>query len=217
VAKTLETIDFDPSQFEKELEAFGDLLRSKQDLSEQGDIQPFFKKSKHLSAYMGTYGFDIGVATDLAFEYLFFGDFRADMLLGNKEAREFCVVEFEDGGQDSIFKKKRGKANPEWSPRFDHGFSQMVDWFYNLDDFKRTEGFAKTFGYGQIKFIGLLIIGRSASLDETQRNRLKWRTEKVLIDSHQIYCITFDELYEVLKGRFSRYRAGWKVEKKKKT
>ena len=158
------------------------------------DIQPFFKNSKHLSAYMGTFAPNIGPATDLAFEYPFFGDFLADVLLGNKKAGEFCVVEFEDGRRDSIFKKGGTRANPEWSPRFDHGFSQMVDWFYNLDDFKGTKGFAKAFGNGHIKFIGLLIIGRSAGLDDTQRSRLKWRTEKVLIDSRPINCITFDEL-----------------------
>jgi len=118
---------------------------------------------------MGTFSPNIGPATELAFEYPFFGDFSADVLLGNKNEREFCVVEFERGHQDSIFKKAGTKATPEWSSRFDHGFSQMVDWFYNLDDFKKTEGFAKTFGHGHIKFTGLLIIGRSAGLDDANK------------------------------------------------
>jgi hypothetical protein len=66
VSKNLETIVFDPSRFVKELKAFAALLRSKPDLSERGDIQPFFKKSKHLSAYMGTFSPNIGPATTIA-------------------------------------------------------------------------------------------------------------------------------------------------------
>ena len=214
MSKTLETIVFDPSKFEKELKAFDALLKSKMDLSERDDIQPFFKKNKQLTAYMGTFAPNIGPATELAFEYPFFGDFSADVLLGSKKAGEFCVVEFEDGRRDSIFKKAGAKATPEWSSRFEHGFSQIVDWFYNLDDFKGTKGFVKTFGYGHIKFTGLLVIGRSANLDDTQSNRLKWRTERVLIDSHPINCMTFDDLYAILKSRFALYKLPSKRRKK---
>ena len=89
------------------------MLRSKPDLSEQGDIQPFFRNSKHLSAFLGTFSPNIGPATELAFEYPFFGDFSADVLLGKKKEREFCVVEFERGHKDSIFKKAGTKATPE--------------------------------------------------------------------------------------------------------
>ena len=133
---------------EKELSALDALLKSKSNLSEQRDIRPFFEKSKQLSAYLGTFSPNLGPAAELAFQYPFFGDFTADLLLGNKKAGEFCVVEFEDGRHDSIFKKQPLRANAEWSSRFEHGFSQLTDWFYNLDDFKGTKGFARTFGVG---------------------------------------------------------------------
>jgi hypothetical protein len=216
VPKNLDTVDFDPAKFEKEVQALEDLLTAKADLSEKKDIQPFFRKSIHLTAYMGTFSPNIGPATEFAFEYPFFGDFSADVLLGNKRAGEFCVVEFEDGRRDSIFKKQPQRGNPEWSARFEHGFSQIVDWFYNLDDFKGTKGFAKTFGTGHVRFTGLLVIGRNAGLDDAQRNRLKWRTERILIDSHAINCITFDDLHALLRNRFILYRAASKLEKKPK-
>lgn len=215
MAKNLEMIAFDPSRFEKELKAFAALLQSKPDLSERDDIQPFFKKSKHLTAYLGIFSSTIGPATELAFEYPFFGDFSADVLLGSKKAGEFCIIELEDGRRDSIFKKGGGRANPEWSARFEHGFSQLVDWFYHLDDFKGSKGFAKTFGYGHIKFMGMLIIGRSAGLDDTQRNRLKWRSEKILIDSHPIIFLTLDDLHALLQTRFTLYRAAAPLERKR--
>ncbi len=216
MAKNLESITFDPAKFEKELKTFGQLLALHRDLSERDDIQPFFRKNKHLSAYMGTFSPNLGPATELAFEYPFFGDFSANLLLANKRAGQFCVIEFEDGRHDSIFKKPGNRGNPEWSARFDHGFSQIVDWFYNLDDLKKTHTFAKTFGYGHIGFFGLLVIGRSASLDDAKRSRLKWRTEKVLIDSHPVSCITFDELHSVLQERFIMYKAASRFERKKK-
>ena len=213
----LERITFDPQRFEKELAAFSALLKSKTDLSERDDIQPFFKKSKHLAAYMGTIFPEIEPATELVFEYPFFGDFKADLLMGNKTGKKFCVVEFEDGRKDSIFKRQPKRGNPEWSARFEHGFSQLTDWFYNLDDFKGTKGFAKTFGDGHVRFFGLLIVGRSASLDNARRSRLDWRTEKVLINSHPVTCLTFDELHASLRDRFIRYRAAARLETKKKT
>lgn len=85
-----------------------------------------------------------------------------------------------------------------------------------LDDFKGTKGFAKTFGDGHIKFFGLLVIGRSANLDDAKRNRLDWRTEKVLIDSHAITCMTLDDLHASLSRRFNIYRAAPKLETRKK-
>src|SRR5262249_36112010 len=90
----------------------------------------------------------------------------------------------EDAGASSILKKVRGKATKEWAPRFDHGCSQLIDWFYALDDMRKTSAFTKHFGHGHIKFFGLLLIGRSDGLSEDDRIRLKWRTEKVVVDSH---------------------------------
>jgi hypothetical protein len=214
MASVLETIVFDPSKFQRELQAFDDLLKSKTDLSETDDIQPFFKKNKHLTAYMGTFALNIAVATEICFEYEFFGDFRADILLGSKQEKEFCVVEFEDGKQDSIFKKHKKRKNPEWSARFEHAFSQITDWFYNLEDFKNTQGFSATFGPGHISFTGLLVMGRSASLDGAKKNRLKWRTDTVSIGRHKVSCVTFDDLHAKLKRKFNLYSEGSSVESK---
>jgi Domain of unknown function (DUF4263) len=89
----------------------------------------------------------------------FFGDFKADILVGSKHEKEFCVIEFENGRQDTIFKKQRKRKNPEWSARFEHAFSQIVDWFYNLEDFKNTQGFSATFGPGHTSFTELMVTG----------------------------------------------------------
>jgi Domain of unknown function (DUF4263) len=212
VGAVLDPITFEHALFEAELAALGSLLASKAELSEADDVQPLFNTSKHLSAFLGTFAPDIGPATELAFEFPFFGDYRADLLAGSKSAGHFCVVEFEDGGTDSIFKKQPQRGNPEWSSRFEHGFSQLADWFFNLDDYKKSHGFTKTFGYGHVSFTGLLIIGRSAGLDAMKRTRLRWRSNKVLIDSNAVICVTFDDVYETLKKRYALYRAAAPLE-----
>ncbi len=133
-------------------------------------------------------------------------------MLGSKREKEFCVVEFEDGKQDTIFKKQKKRKNPEWSARFEHAFSQIVDWFYNLEDFKNTQGFSATFGPGYTSFTGLLVMGRSAGLDDAKRNRLKWRTDTVSIGKHKVSCITFDDLHAGLYRKFNLYSPGSTVE-----
>ena len=88
---------YDPAKVQRELTAFGKLLKSRENLSERQDILPFFKKRRRLSAFIGTYTPNIGPAAQLAYEFPFLGDFAADIVLGNRDHGEYCVVELEDG------------------------------------------------------------------------------------------------------------------------
>jgi hypothetical protein len=203
--KELADIVYDPAAVRRELTAFQRLLETKPSLSEQDDILPFFRKRRQLSAFIGTFSPDLGPAPQLGFEFPFLGDFAADIVLGDRARGEFCVVELEDDRPESIFTRAGKKATREWSRRFDHGFSQLVDWFYALDDLKRTERFTRDFGHGHVKFFGLLVIGRSAGLSESERSRLRWRTEKVRVNSHAISCLTFEDLHDYLTQRINFY------------
>ncbi len=212
MAKTLEEIAFNPTQCRLEIGAFKKLLQSKEKLAERADILKFFKKRKQLSAFIGTFAPNIGLADRVAHEFPIIGDFAADIMLGNKDQGIFCAVEFEDGKPASVFTKVRNKSTTEWSRRFEHAFSQLVDWFYALDDFKKTDRFKKDFGHGHIRFLGLIVLGRSAGVSDDDRPRLRWRTEKVLIDSHPVECLTYDELCDQLEWRVSRYPEAFKLE-----
>ena len=112
------------------------------------------------------------------------------------------------GRRDSIFKTPRGKSTPEWSARFEHGFSQVVDWFTHLDDLKKTARFQRDFGTGHVRFSALLVIGRDAGLTDHDRFRLEWRAEKVRVDSHAVECVTFDGLHAHL-DRHLRLTTGY--------
>jgi hypothetical protein len=206
MAKHFASIALDPNVCRKQIDEFGTLLRSKPALSERDDVQPFFKKRTQLAAFIGSYMRDIGPAT--AYEYPFYGDFAADLVVGDKTAKRFCVIEFEDGRKDSIFRAPRGKSTTEWSPRFEHGFSQIVDWFTLIDDMRSTARFQKDFGPQHVRFSALLVIGRDAGVNGHDRFRLDWRTEKVRVDSHPVECVTFDGLHEHM-DRHLRLNTGY--------
>ena len=212
MASILEPVSFDPAVFRKELDEFGALLSSKSDLKEREEVLPFFKDRKHLTAYIGALYLNIAVANEICFGFDITGNFEADVLLGSRAASQFCIVEFEPGEEDAIFQKQRRK-NPEWSARFEHAFSQIVDWFWALEDQKGSQDFSTTFGDGEITFASLLVMGRTAGLDDTKRRRMAWRAKKVLIDSNKVTCITFDDLYAALKEKFEFYTAAAEVEK----
>lgn len=196
--KALDKFSLNLARCKKELNEFKTLLDGKAALSERDDVLPFFKSHRHLAALAGSYNPKIHRFDRIATEFNLFGDYSCDLVVGDSASHHFCFTEFEDASPGSIFTKKRGKATPEWSARFDHGFSQILDWFGVLEDQKRTALYKARFGADVIQFVGLLVIGRRHYLDDAQYDRLRWRSEQVQVGGRQVHCITFDELYQTL-------------------
>ena len=201
--KNLLDFNFNLNACYKELSELRKLLTEKQNLGEQKDILPFFRKRQHLSAFIGSYHPSIGRLDRIAFEFDLFGDFKADLVVGDSEQSSFMLVEFEDAKTDSIFSKNRGRYTPEWSSRFEHGFGQIIDWLWKLSDMRRTEAMESRFGNPNPKFSAMLVVGRNKELSEREQSRLKWRQDKILIDSNPVYCMTIDELHRNLIQRYS--------------
>ena len=210
--KDFEAIAYDAARVTSELAEFESLLKSKESLAERKDLQPFFKKREQLSAFLGTCVTTMLPGTHLAFEYPFLGDFAADIVVGNRERGEYLVIELEDGTPDSVFTKIRGKKTKEWSRRFEHGYSQLIDWFCCLDDYRRTNKFIDEFGSGYVTFYGLLLAGRNAGMTEGERTRLRWRSKNVVVHSQPITCLTFDDLLVGLKQRSAFYTQGARLD-----
>src|SRR5437763_7142163 len=126
--------------------------------------------------------------------------------------KDYCLVKLEDADPKSVQKKPRTKATKEWGKRFEHGFSQLVDWFCLLDGQKNTPDFQRLFGHGHIDFVGLLLVGRNSGLSQDDIRRLRWRKHNVVVDSHHVYCMTYDELYDQLKESFELHAAAFTVE-----
>jgi hypothetical protein len=200
--KSLKPFRFDAAACQKELDGFKSLLAADRELGESSDILPFFRENEQLSAFLGSYHPSIHCCDLIAFEFQLFGDYACDLVVGDSNSHAYLFVEFEDAKSNSLFVKKR-RETPEWSPRFEHGFGQLVDWLHKLDDLSRTQSLRGIFGAYAIMPMMMLAIGRNSTMGTRERDRLAWRQEKVLVDSRTIYCKTFDMLHADLQIRLN--------------
>jgi hypothetical protein len=209
--KTFVPFTFSSSECRHELDQLRDLLDSVDQLKEREAILPFLRERLHLCAFIGSYFPYLANPDRIAFEYDLFGDFKADLAIGDSPSQQFCFVEFEAATDASLFVKKGNKATLEWSERFEHGFSQVLDWFWKLADMENTTEFVSRFG-GTASYEGILVIGRSTGLEHKEIKRLKWRRGKVVADSKHVHCVTYDELYQHLDSKLRIYEAASEVE-----
>jgi hypothetical protein len=200
--KELQPLVFDPSRCPVQLSSLRDLLATKSELSEADDIQPLFKACHQLVFLLGLGIQGLSRADRFAFEFDVFGNYTADLVIGNIATQTYCAVEFEDARENSVLHKTAGRSQKEWGRRLEHGFGQLIDWFHAFDDHKNTADFAKHFGYGHVKFHGLLLIGRSAHLTDYDRSRFRWRSDRVTVNTHKSECWTYDELYEAINSQW---------------
>ncbi len=202
----LKTLALNKQQAKAELRAFMALLdgKGRGDLGEASDILPFFNASEHLCALMGTYNPNIVDYENISIarEFSVFGDHRADLVIGDQKNKQYCFIEFEDAKSNSIFNVTATKATPDWSIRYDHGFSQLIDWILWIENNKGNTAYTSRFRAASIQFIMLLVIGRDRDLaDPALRERFDWRSESIVVASKKVHCITYDKLYDDLSTR----------------
>ncbi len=201
VMKRLASFNLDRSVLRDELAALQNLLQpATRELSEQKDILPFFRKNQNLAALIGFTKSHLVKPDVLKTEFSFLGDHTCDLAIGENARGQFCFVEFEDAKESSIF-KRTAKATPLWSSRLEHGFSQIVDWFHTLADQSGTNFFREQFGSDLADYCGLLVIGRDAFLTESEKSRLRWRSQNTLVGGKPVTVITFDQLLQSLTDR----------------
>jgi hypothetical protein len=197
----------DVNQCRKEVLALKKLLSKHLDLSERL-IRDFLQKHRHLAALCGLYNREIVRFDRLAWEYQLFGDFVCDLAVGDFVRKTYCFIECENAGPKSLFVKEGKKSTRAWSPRFEHGYGQVVDWFYKLRDREKSDEFEARFGSRSIDYTGVLLIGRSQYLSAEERMRLDWRKTHVVVDSKRIVCVTYDDLVNDLLFRLSSFQPG---------
>jgi Domain of unknown function (DUF4263) len=200
--KRLEPVTLDLERCRDELASFKSLLDRYESgtLREKEHILPFFRKHRNIAALIGYLFSDCVHIDRIAFEFDIFGDHTADLVVGDATRETYGFVEFEDAAPDSIFRKQGTKDTLVWASRFEQGYSQIIDWFWKLDDLARTDTLRHRFeGAKSIRYEGLLVIGRTRQLQPLERDRLSWRRDRVVVDSKHIYCVTFDELHDRLR------------------
>jgi hypothetical protein len=198
--KIFEYLEFNLAQCRLEVGELHSWLNAHPTLGEKA-IRDFFRPRRHLSAFVGSCDPNVNRFDRIAFEYPLFGDFTCDLVVGDSAGGAFCFVEFEDAGPQSLFIRRGKRATREWSPRFDHGFSQIIDWFHKLDDMEKSSDYTNRFGAATIRHTGVLIVGRNQYLNPGERERLVWRSDHVVVASRAVQCMTFDGLAAVLQAR----------------
>ena len=136
------------------------------------------------------------------------GQFRADLLVADKAHAQFLLVEFEDATRTSVFRTVKARATSEWGPRFEHGFSQVIDWLCFLAGQRDTPQFRAAFGDGEARFEYLVVVGRDSFLTEDERRRMRWRGDRVVVDSRIVRCLTFDQLLLDMERTMALLTAG---------
>jgi hypothetical protein len=197
---------FDLKSCQSELAQFHQLLETNEQIGERA-IQELLRQRRQLAGLLGTFTAGIGPADRLGYEFPILDDFTADLVVGRKGHGAYCLIELEDARRNSLFAHEGKKSTRKWGRRFEHGFSQLVDWFHLLDDVKNTDRFARDFGHQHVTWTGMLIVGRSSGLTEHERQRLRWRADRVSINSHKVTCLTYDDVYEGLQRQIGLYTA----------
>lgn len=201
----------DKSKLAGELAAFESLLTPPtRELKERDEILPFFAANLNLASLMLSYSSDLRRPSLIKTELHLFGAHACDLAVGHPDG-QFCFVEFENAGAGCVFraakpvraghKARPGKVTPTWAPRFEHGFSQIVDWFYLLDDQKQSKKFRTHFGGELADYVGVLVIGRDAHLTADMQDRLRWRSQHTRVNGKAVICMTFDGLFRGLRER----------------
>lgn len=199
-----QALTFNPERCRQDLAAFEALLAGTPELREKADILPFFRAHPHLSLFLGSYDATLDRYDRLAYEFDLFGDFKPDIVIGDWGTKRYCFVEFEDAFVDSVFQKV-ARQTTVWAPRFERGFSQIIDWFWLLESNQDTERFEGKFGKRRIDASALLVVGRDSGVSGGDRLRLEWRRKNVVVNPQKVFCCTFDELLRGLKRKLTVY------------
>ncbi len=131
--------------------------------------------------------------------------------MGDHDRAAYCFIEFEDATPNSVFSHSK-RYTPEWGSRFEHGFSQIVDWAYKLADLEKSDTFEARFYAKEIESMSILVIGRSDFITESEWKRLQWRRKYVMVNSQYVRCMTFNQLLEEMDFAMNTYPAAVEAE-----
>jgi|JI10StandDraft_1071094.scaffolds.fasta_scaffold276127_1 hypothetical protein len=185
----------------EEIQAFK-LLLKKESLDERKDILPFFRANINLSLMIGSLHSNASILNNYAFEFDIIGDYKADLVVGDNVTNSYCFIEFEDARKNSIFAQVGKKANLDWASRYNKGNSQIIDWLWRLDKLRYSGIIKDKFGCDEINCLGILIIGRDHFLNKADKARFEWRSNKSIVNSAKVLCLTYDDLLRIIENKF---------------
>jgi len=201
--KKFESITIDIATLFAELDDLQKLLDSTTALKERSEIAPFFKARKNLCAALGLMNSAVAMTDLVASELDLFGDFVCDAAAGDSSLKAYTLIEFEDATEFSVLSKLQGgKTVKRWSPRFEHGFSQLIDWAWRLSNENTSHAYRRIFEHNDATIHFLLIAGRDSDLNDDDLARLRWRANNIHLGAFRMTCLTFDGVLSTLRRRF---------------
>ncbi|MCX7045185.1 MAG: DUF4263 domain-containing protein [Candidatus Sumerlaeota bacterium] len=75
------------------------------------------------------------------------------------------------------------------------------DLLWRMESIFNTRECDSVFGTFAPTLNATLIVGRSAFLSKEQKERFRWRSNKVFVASCSVHCLTYDDLYDHLECR----------------
>jgi hypothetical protein len=178
---------------ERQLAQFQSFLHNNKTFSEKQVVKELREKL-HLSCLIGAMSSGVWRANVYKFEFQIMGVFKADLVVGNSQQKQFVFVEFESGEEHSLFGPKKTFQMRDWSQKFEHGFGQLVDWAWAIRDAANTQIFENAFGCDEFSAEYLLVCGRDSLMDETEQKRHAWRSRSCMVGGKQATCLTYDGL-----------------------
>ncbi len=196
------TVNFSYALIKPAIAAFRLLLNTHHELEEKRDVQPFFKRHEELIPLLAELGrVSRSNVDEYEFEFDLWQDLVCDIGIGDSKSNTYCLIELEAAKRNSIFKNKP-KNYPKYSDRLECGYSQIIDWFFKIDEMKNTSSIRRRFAGDYPRVNAVLIIGRSHVLDtDLERNRFNWRRDNTLIGAKNVNCLTYDELLEYFESK----------------
>jgi hypothetical protein len=201
--KSLEALTLDTDILRSDLAALETRLAAEAHLKERAQILPFFQGRHHLCAALGLTNSSVGLPNRWATELDLFGDFTCDVVAGDSEANAYTLIEFEPALEYSVFKKLQPKKSMRhWSPRFEHGFSQLVDWAWRISsEGVSSAAFRRIFSDDNPAIHLLIVVGRDADLGKDDLTRLRWRANHTTLGQFKMSCFTFDGILQSIRRR----------------
>jgi Domain of unknown function (DUF4263) len=135
--------------------------------------------------------------------WICFGDLACDAATGDSEKHAYTLVEFEDATEYSVMTRlQKGKTVKRWSTRFEHGFSQLVDWAWRLtEEGNGSAAYRRIFEKNNATIQLLLVVGRDADLTPDDIARVEWRANSISLGPYRMSCMTFDGVLNSLRRR----------------
>jgi hypothetical protein len=189
----LQRIALDLSKAKEELLEFRKFLQDNRTFSERAVVVQL-KERKHLSCLIASMQAGVKRADVYKFEFQIQGAFRADLVVGNLRQKSFVFVEFEAGRDDSLFGPNGTNQMRDWSRQLEHGFGQLVDWAWAIQDAGHTTIFKNAFECDDLSAIYLLVCGRDSSMNSIEKKRFFWRSKNITLTGKIATTLTYDDL-----------------------